>query len=534
MPTLTPRQPPPPDYYAQNLRFLLSEVQARCGDLLREPEQRFIEAVQAASTPAQRLMARLLTRSRPWLRIDSLEYAEVGDLGSALHELRERRLIEPLAPAPANALLDLLTRAELQACFPSIRAATKPEWIRCCLSRYPDALIRARLAEHHPWIGVAVRREFSVCQVLFFAGDGQDLSAFVMQDLGIHTYERYPLDGASRAFATRGELDRYLGCRRLAGHVVHLDAVPELAPLLRRALAAEPLCRLEQRARDRLLNRLGQWHERRGELDDARACYQSSTSPPARERLARLLHRQGEQAALEALLERIRLDPWGPEEIDFTTRFPGRRRACGPAVTTCLLSDGTPPRIERHALNLLTSNGGRGWHLENLLPLGLAGLAFWEEVFAPLPGAFSHPFQLGPHDLFWPDFARARRHLLDARLASLRAPGALAERLRTVHQAKNGISNRLVHWGAFSNELLNALLANVPERSLLTLADHTIRNLHRSRTGFPDLLLIYGPGAWEVVEVKGPTDQLQPAQRVWLGALEALSVPARVLRFRAA
>src|SRR5690606_14054539 len=141
--------------------------------------------------------------------------------------------------------------------------------------------------------------------------------------------------------------------------------------------------------------------------------------------------------------------------------------------------------IERHALNLLTSNGGRGWHLENLLPLGLAGLTFWDEVFAPLPGAFSHPFQPGPHDLFWPDFARVRRRALDARVAALAVPGALAAHLRAVHQRKFGIANRLVQWGAFGNELLDALLTNVPERVLLALADHTIRNLHRSRNGFP-------------------------------------------------
>ena len=45
--------------------------------------------------------------------------------------------------------------------------------------------------------------------------------------------------------------------------------------------------------------------------------------------------------------------------------------------------------------------------------------------------------------------------------------------------------------------------------------------------------MIYGPGSFEFVEVKGPTDQLQPGQRIWFEALEHLELPARVLKFRA-
>ena len=533
MPTLVPQQPPPPDYYAHNVRYLLGEVLRRSGDLLGPAECRLMQAFGGASVPAQRLFARLLTRSSAWLRVDGLHYGEVHDQASALDELCRVGLVERLPAAPADVLLGLLTRAELDDLFPRIRARTKPEWIRCCLSRYPDTLVCARVAARHPWIGVPSRRAFAVCQVLFFGGDGQDLTTFVMQDLGIRSYERYPLDRHTRPFGTRRELERYLLCRRHAAHSKHLDEVPGLAGLILQAVWTAPVSRIEQRARDRLLNRLGHWHERRGEFAQAQDCYGRSTSHPARERLARLLHRLGDAHGLEALLARMRQDPWAPEEEDFAARFPGRRRTSAPRVSTCTLSGGAPGCIEGHALSLLTSNGGQGWHLENLLPLGLAGLAFWDEIFAPVSGAFSHPFQLGPQDLFWPDFVRTRRAALRARIDSLTTPGALESRLRDVYEAKCGTANRLVHWRAFTSSVLDGLLANVPHELIRALAVHTIGNLHRLRTGFPDLLVIYGPGAWELVEVKGPTDQLQPAQRVWLGTLSRLSLPARVLRFNA-
>ncbi len=140
--------------------------------------------------------------------------------------------MERLGDAPADALLRLLTRPQLQGLFPAVRARTKPSWIECCLSRYPDSLIRARVAEHHAWIGVSARRAFDVCRVLFFGGDRQDLTAFVLQDLGLRTYESYDVDAHTRPFADRHQLDRYLLCRQLWGHRRRLDEAPELAAAL--------------------------------------------------------------------------------------------------------------------------------------------------------------------------------------------------------------------------------------------------------------------------------------------------------------
>jgi hypothetical protein len=173
------------------------------------------------------------------------------------------------------------------------------------------------------------------------------------------------------------------------------------------------------------------------------------------------------------------------------------------------------------------------FHLENAFPLGLAGLAFWDVVFEELPGAFVNPFQNAPLDLFWPDFAAAREQQLAERTRELAEPGALVRAIRGTYSFKHGIANRLVSWRHFTPEVLDAVLNNISSDDLLNLASHVIRWPYRTRTGFPDLVVIYGRGNHEFVEVKGPTDQLQPAQRVWLKALEDMEQPARVLKFKA-
>jgi hypothetical protein len=542
VPKLVPQQAPPPDYYAGNLRYLLDEAQARHGDVLDTPARNLITAYRDASVSAQRLFARLVSRSGPCIRVDSLRYAEVGDPAGALAELEQAGLVVPNAVVPADRLLERLTRAEAAACFPRVRAARKADFIQACVTGYDDAAIRARVARRWPWVSLADARALHACLVAFFGGDGQDLSTFVLQDLGVLRFEAYALDARTRAFADRAELDRYLTCRRASVWAQRLDECPALARPLLAVLERCRGSRTVERARDRVLNQLGRWHERRGEVDAALCCYGRSTAHPARERSSRLLRKRGDEAAVARLLDAMARDPWAPEEEDFAARFvdPAGSRAraragVSPApVSVCQLNDATPAAIEQHALALLTAGGGRGWHLENHLPLGLAGLAYWDVVFAPVQGAFSHPFQPGPRDLFWPDFARVRRDLLEERHRALRRPGAFAAAVRATADSRRGVANRLVHWGAFDEGLIGALLDAVPHHQLAALAAHTIGNLHRSRSGFPDLLLIYGPGAWEVVEVKGPTDQLQPAQRVWLAALERQGIPARVLRFRGA
>ena len=48
-------------------------------------------------------------------------------------------------------------------------------------------------------------------------------------------------------------------------------------------------------------------------------------------------------------------------------------------------------------------------------------MAFWDVVFAPVAGAFQHPFQLGPLDLDSPGFRAARAEAVERRLEELRA-----------------------------------------------------------------------------------------------------------------
>ena len=549
-PVLQPGAPAPPDYYRNHLLRVLRFVRTRHVDLLMPVDLGFMLAIDRLGATAQRLFARLIGRKGPLLRLDRIDYAEVPDLDAAIKQLSAAGLVLLDAQASPEVLLGLLTRAELQAQFKAAvgrdggRAAgtgraspTKAALIAAILDRWPLPCIRARVREVSPWLAVAGWPSLKLAQLLFFGDSHRNLSVFVLEDLGWVRYEDYPLDGKGRLFANRGELDAYLRARQLKALLHGLDERPGIARPLAKALreCPAPPSRLERKTLNRALNHAGRWFERARAFDEALACYAASTAHPARQRQVRILQRRGEDASAAILLENMLLAPWHPEEADFAERFAsGRCRSASPAPTTVIELPAPPDRdLERFAMDLLTDRGGTAWHLENHLPQGLAALAFWDVLFAPAPGAFLHPYQDAPLDLFWDDFAKVRAPAIAARKRQLADAAQFGRILRSTFAAKVGTANQLMSWRHFDGHLLERLLAAVPHRQLLGLACRVIDSPAAARTGFPDLLVVSGDD-YEFVEVKGPRDSLQPTQRLWFKFLIGHGFNARVLKFKKA
>ena len=533
-PSLRPGEPPPPDYYRDNLLRLVRFVMAEHADLLMPEDARCLSAILEAGKPAQRLFARLVTRKGPLLRLDRLNYSEVDDLAQALQALTEAGLVQMNPEASAGELLPLLTCAELRSRFKAAQG-TKAELIERIIERHAEPRIRAEVMAQTPWLTVACWPSLKLAQLLFFGDGHRDLSVFVLEDLGWRRYEDYALSPDHRLFRDRDEIDRYLRARLLNEASHDLNQLPGMAQPLSRALAERtaPPSRLEEKTLNRARNRLGRWFERAGEWQAALGCYAASTAHPARERRVRILRRTGDERAAQRLLRTIAQAPLCAEEADFAARFGQRRKRCAPKTTIQVLGSAGVERIEQHAMALLAAEGGEAWHLENRLPRGLAGLAFWEVMFAPVAGAFLNPYQDAPLDLHWQDFAASRAEAIAAQKKRLANPAPFAETLRETLRTKAGIANRMVSWRHVDGYLIDRLLETVPHDVLLGLACRVIDNPGATRTGFPDLLVLYGARDYEFVEVKGPTDSLQPAQRQWFKFLEASGFKARVLKFKA-
>lgn len=541
--------PLPPAYYLRDFETVLQDVRARYGDLLHGDEHGRVEAFLALPESARRLYVRMLTRKGPWFREDGLDYAEIGPPREPLRHLCERGLCAQ--GGEAEELLALLVRSELAGCLKAfgipIATADRRDALALALREGagPEALrewLHARLRPVRPLHGEL----WSLLFFLFFGNGEQDLSSFVLADTGRIVHEAYTIDPEHRLFESRADVDFLLSTatlREAFEQAAAMNDLPAMQALTAQVLAMDPHPGVRQQRRyHRLLNGLGQAWERRGDTERALACFVPSGLPPARERVARLTAKAGDLEAACSLAVGIAEAPLDPGEERFARIFLKRHARSVPAaarwrerhpeaqrVPERVLTLAFQGPVEQAALAFARTEGWEGFFAENVLWNALFGLAFWDVLFAPVPGAFQHRFQAAPLDVGQPEFYERREALFEGRLAELRQGTALADRVLDTAKRKWGVANAFLAWRHLSPEMLQAAVIRLPPPLVAAILGTMARNPRAFGSGFPDLFL-FKPGGpeWALWEVKGPGDSLRPEQERWLRRFRQLGGEAWV------
>ena len=390
-------------------------------------------------------------------------------------------------------------------------------------------------------------------RLMFFGNLRQTWAEFVLAELGIFQYERVAFDTSSRAFQQRADIDRYMLLQQCRDT---LDAEFDLEPLLATIETVASDNPWIERRRAKLLFHIGQHCERGQDWQNALSVYQQCRYPGARHRRLRVLERSEcyEQAwpiAREALAA-----PESDEERQRVARMiPRLRRRLGAtqslsplpsllqsatnAAANCidrievvLPRPATPTRVELIARDHLARDDAPVHYVENALFNSLFGLLCWEAIFEAVPGAFFHPFQSGPADLYAHDFYTRRATSFDACLEHLASTRYRETILRCFAQ-KRGIQSPFVSWGLLTEELLAQALDCLPAAHLRACFGRLLRDLKANRSGLPDLIQFW-PAAqhYALIEVKGPGDRLQDNQLRWLDFCATHSIPVKVLHLR--
>ena len=532
MPRLLPNQPPPEGYYAGNLTAVINTVRDQYDDLLTAEEARFADSTLTLSESALRLLSRLLSRTKCYIRLDSLLYADVEDVSTALSELNDLRLISTDPDGDCEEILHLLTVVELRNLFAHLGLkGRKSDLIGGIRLRFNDGAIRDRVSAHHPWLRVTATEPFELFCLLFFGNLTQKLDEFVIRDLGVTQFETYEMDPAFRLFKNRRAVDRYLELSELAQVVDTLGkdiSAPE-GEAIYAAIENREEERVLELRRSRVLNALGRNLERVKEHELALRCYGSSTTHPARERTMRIQKKEGCTDQVERVRCEILKKPYSYEEHLFALRF-GKPKLAQPEIE---VRRGSAPvtntqRIETIAAQQLINEGCQAWHLENQLPNSLFALTYWQWLYASVRGAFVNPFQAIPLDMYWPEFFDVRRNIC---IDPLINPSELKSQILSTAHAKRGISSHLVAWSTLTPRLLESILGAMTTDQLVGLLRIVIEDLRQFRSGFPDLTVIDENGEIAFVEIKGPSDQLRPNQRLWIERLMQTKFNVYVWKF---
>ena len=532
MPVLDSSKPPPPNYYADNLSVVIQEVVRQYEDILSPRERAFAQSVLGLSTDGLRLIARLVSRTKPLIRVDSLNYVEIKDQQVALDELVSKQLVSLNEHEDVEQVLCALTIPELARLFPDCKSMqTKAKKVVSIVEDRAAESIFTLVECSVGWIRLQIELEINTFCLLFFGNSFQTLTEFVVRDLGLVRFENYSLARSARAFPTRSSLERHLELDSLSElvHECSTEVDDSFVEQVRPKLSQQERDPLLERRRSHIVNALARNLERTAAFESAIELYQSSTVPPARERLMRIYAKRQRLDKVESLRQAVLEDPLTLEESLFAKRFRRKSTSLNEVHVTRSAAPGEGVgSIEAYAIKELGSVGKAAWHLENSLPTSLFALAYWDWMFEPVPGAFVNPFQVAPLDLYWPEFFKSRADRCEDPLAS---PDRLKARILATAKAKRGIANQLMAWHDLSEDLLELILDVLTTQQLSDLLRVFTTDVRQFKSGFPDLTVVEGTSELEFIEVKGPGDQLRNNQRIWLDHLKEIDLKASVWMF---
>ncbi len=536
-----------PFYYLFNFQQVLHWIALRYADLLDDSEQAFISQFDELPRASQALLVRMVMRKGELFRPSKLDYAEIGAPLPALQPLLEQRWVTDDSPLSLEQLFQVLRKEEIASGFATQLA--RPRAPKAELFAQLQALELSPRPLHdwlpgftEPVITLQLQAMCDRFRLLFFGNLYQDWSEFVLADLGLLRYEQVAFSDESRALRQRSDVDLALALHRCADLLEQGTSVQQVLAEVESLESDNPWL---LRRRSRLLYQLGQHSERLGEWDLALQIYPRSQHPQARIRRIRVLERSEQWDQAHALATEVAQQPAGPVEVQALARILPRlrRKLGGPAqprrvkTLTGLIELQLPLEhavlgVEQAVQLHLEQEGGEVHYVENTLFNSLFGLLCWEAIFAPMPGAFFHPFQSAPQDLHDPEFQTRRSALFNDCLGQL-DDGRYQQTIRQHFVSKQGLQSPFVYWQVLNQNLLDQALACLPAPHLKRCFERLLDDIQSNRAGMPDLIQFWPEQQrYRMIEVKGPGDRLQDNQLRWIDFCAEHGLPVEVCHVR--
>ncbi|XP_057990758.1 fanconi-associated nuclease 1 homolog isoform X2 [Hevea brasiliensis] len=580
--------------YQQNFCLLMQEVLRSNHHIFTDDEKNFMESFTSLSDDSQRLFVRLYTRKGPWFRVSSISYPEVSDSKQAINDLSAIGYIcsfadpKELQNNDMKEILNLLTISKLREITYLLKKNSSPgtrkqDLIATLLSTYKDkkclSLPIAIFDRTGMCIKISSKAESLIWRVerLFFLNGDQDLSAFLLVDLGIVKYPTYCCNMSEQIFSTRSDLLAYeeaievaqimdesleennnelvLRCIEIADSRMSnssAKATQSMAIFLSRFSASWVYSKVvflgisflehERRYKDavNLLKQLlacfpcdgrrGYWTLRLSIDLEHMGCSNESLSV-AEDGLLDPWVRAGSRMALQRRVLRLGKPPrrWkAPSFVGSIRRrikevhILGRPLNCEIGKKSRFYGEnGEQCGVEQLALQYYAGEGG-GWHgvhAESGIWLTIFGLLMWDVIFSDVPNVFHNRFQTAPLDLETDGFYPVRKSLIETHLQKIQ-DGMAEEIVITSWELHSGTACLGVDWGGHSLSELRAVVTCIGGPCLASLCRHLALDYRSWSSGMPDLLLwrFHGEyrGEAKLVEVKGPKDRLSEQQQAWL------------------
>lgn len=566
-------------YYLTNFEYLLNFITKSYKQLLNTHEINLIQQFFKLSEPARCLYVRMCNRKGVIFKISGLQYQEIPSTQEAAHELMTNHFVTQLSQKHETYFADLLTvftKKELLAFIQvydlKLHKASKNlkineiYYVILTNISYPIFL---KLADNHNIIIQNYHHEISFFKFLFFGNSYQDMTDFVMRDMGMTKFEDFDETKFTPLFQTRAEaeekwaiieahhtLNAYL---ETANTIINYTSIETFFKqwFLNHALVHETSANAYQRLairlgeifeKQKLLERLEGNHAYM-HLEIALQFYEHATMPPARERQCRILATLSQVAGnienniQKALLicEQIIASPQNANELTFATDFSEKllkknlkTKEKTLKTVTKYLKEAQSIYIEithKHAIengvvSYFQQQGFQGIFVENYAWRAIFALVFWDIIF---DFNIHNPLQKRPSDFYTNSFFENRKALFINHLENITNKELLQKLIEKNYQEKYNFTNSFIQWHESILPLATLFIELLPLEGLKMVLLEMAKDMHKGLTGFPDVL-IWNENEYCLIEVKSPTDTLSAQQLFWLNFFEDNGIKAKVLK----
>ncbi|XP_050292649.1 fanconi-associated nuclease 1 homolog [Quercus robur] len=560
--------PPGITKYQQNFCLVIHEVIRSNPHLFTDDEKKFMESFTSLSNDSQRLFVRLYTRKGPWFRISTISYSEVLDPQEAVKGLSAMGYIclfedkDKLHDNDIKEILNLLTVSELHDILCKLKkncnhGRRKSDLLESLLPSFVDGLCphltSLVLDKTGACFRISSKAESLIWRAerLFFLNGEQNLSTFLLVDLGIVKYPTYDCIISEQIFPGQDDLLAYeeaievaqlmdealdgnnvelvLRCIKIADSRISSSSMKtmesttsELVATFYSSFSASwvyskvvllgvSFLERERRYNDainllkRLLNcftcdgRRGYWTLRLS-INLEHTGYPNESLTVAEDGLQDPWVRAGSRMALQRRILRLGKPPrrWKTPSFSASIKrkitevhVQGRPLNCEMGMKNRFYGeDGEQCGVEQLALQYYAGEGG-GWqgvHTESGIWLTIFGLLMWDIIFSNVPNVFRTRFQTAPLDMETDSFYLARKSCIESHLQKIH-DGMGEEILITSWESHVGTACRGVNWDRHSLTELRAAVTCIGGPCLASLCRHLAQDYRSWSSGMPDLLL---------------------------------------------
>ncbi|KAG6420126.1 hypothetical protein SASPL_116645 [Salvia splendens] len=565
--------------YRRNLELLIQEVLKSNRHLFTDNEVSLLEAFDSLPDDSKRLFPRLYTRKGPWFRMSSMSYPEIADHNQAIKGLVEAGYLCSFLPRneleedDLEEALNILNVDELREALlllnkKRIHGTRKQDIINLLLSSNTSGpcfdLRDFILAKTGSCVKVSPLAELLVWRAerLFFLNGEQDLSAFLLVDLGIVKYPSYRCIISEPIFPNRSDVLSYEEAIEISQIMVEsLDendmelvlSCTEIS-VLRMSTCSTENTSSTGGSKDSFLSHFSaSWVYSKVVLLGVSFLEREKRYTEAIDLLRQLLNTFISDRRRGYWTLRLSVDLEHLGRVDDSLQVaegglhdPWVHAGSRVALQRRVLRLGKPPRrwkipsysnsVNRKIVQVHVQgrplNGKIGaksiFYGEDGERCGVEELAL--QYYAGEGGGWKGT---APLDLGTDSFYETRKSLIEAHLEKIR-DGMAEEMIITTWELHVGTACRGVNWEKHSLADLRVAAKCIGGACLASICRHLAQGYRSWSSGMPDLLLwrlhdCYR-GEAKLVEVKGPRDRLSEQQRAWLLVLMGLRLPCRGLQ----